>query len=82
LIQRLIPTTRLQQTQQYKKSLVAKYVYLMAKQPEQILEEQLVAQLQRLGYGLVQYQRRKDLIANLKTAIRKTQQHSIQQSRI
>jgi type I restriction enzyme R subunit len=26
----------------------------MAKQPEQILEEQLVAQLQRLGYGLVQ----------------------------
>jgi len=38
----------------------------MAKQPEQILEEQLVAQLQRLGYGLVQLKDEKDLIGNLK----------------
>ena len=29
----------------------------MSKQPEQILEEQLVAQLQKLGYGLVANQR-------------------------
>ncbi|MEO6304710.1 MAG: type I restriction endonuclease subunit R [Bacteroidia bacterium] len=38
----------------------------MAKQPEQILEEQLVAQLQKLGYGLVQLKDENDLIANLK----------------
>jgi type I restriction enzyme R subunit len=38
----------------------------MAKQPEQILEEQLVAQLQKLGYDLVQLKDEKDLIDNLK----------------
>jgi type I restriction enzyme R subunit len=51
----------------------------MAKQPEQILEEQLVAQLQRLGYGMVYIEgRERNYLANLKTAIRKTQQHSVQ----
>ncbi len=43
----------------------------MAKQPEQILEEQLVAQLQRLGYGLVELKDEKDLIGNLKQQIEK-----------
>jgi type I restriction enzyme R subunit len=43
----------------------------MAKQPEQILEEQLVAQLQRLGYGLVQLKDEKDLITNLKQQLEK-----------
>jgi type I restriction enzyme R subunit len=43
----------------------------MAKQPEQILEEQLVAQLQRLGYGLVQLKDEKDLISNLKQQLEK-----------
>jgi type I restriction enzyme R subunit len=43
----------------------------MAKQPEQILEEQLVAQLQRLGYGLVQLKDEEDLITNLKHQLEK-----------
>ncbi|MEP7198047.1 MAG: type I restriction endonuclease subunit R [Saprospiraceae bacterium] len=43
----------------------------MAKQPEEILEEQLVAQLQRLGYGLVQLKDEKDLIGNLKQQLEK-----------
>lgn len=43
----------------------------MAKQPEQILEEQLVAQLQKLGYGLVQLKDEKDLIGNLKLQLEK-----------
>ena len=43
----------------------------MAKQPEQILEEQIVAQLQRLGYGLVLIKDEKDLITNLKTQLEK-----------
>jgi type I restriction enzyme R subunit len=43
----------------------------MAKQPEQILEEQLVLQLQRLGYGLVQLKDEKDLITNLKLQLEK-----------
>ena len=37
----------------------------MAKQPEQILEEQLVAQLQKLGYGLVCFRLYKLLIFRL-----------------
>ncbi len=37
----------------------------MAKQPEQILEEQLVAQLQRLGYGLASYSFIKSLNFNI-----------------
>jgi type I restriction enzyme R subunit len=43
----------------------------MAKQPEQILEEQLVAKLQSLGYGLVQLKDEKDLITNLKQQLEK-----------
>jgi type I restriction enzyme, R subunit len=43
----------------------------MAKQPEQILEEQLVVQLQKLGYGLVLIKDEKDLLANLKTQLEK-----------
>src|SRR5207248_905276 len=43
----------------------------MAKQPEQILEEQLVAQLQSLSYGLVQLKDEKQLIANLKQQLEK-----------
>lgn len=39
----------------------------MSKQPEQILEEQLLAQLKTLGYGLALIKDEKDLIANLKT---------------
>ncbi len=43
----------------------------MAKQPELILEEQLVAQLQKLGYGLVSINDEKDLIANFKKQLEK-----------
>ncbi|RYE27147.1 MAG: type I restriction endonuclease subunit R [Sphingobacteriaceae bacterium] len=41
----------------------------MSKQPEQILEEQLVAQLEKLGYGFVQLKNEQDLLANLKTQL-------------
>jgi len=43
----------------------------MSKQPEQILEEQLVAQLQGLGYGIVLVKDEKELIANLKKQLEK-----------
>lgn len=43
----------------------------MAKQPEQILEEQLVAQLQKLGYSLVLIKNETELIANLKHQLEK-----------
>lgn len=43
----------------------------MPKQPEHILEEQLVAQLQRMGYGLVTIQDERQLLANLKTQLEK-----------
>jgi type I restriction enzyme R subunit len=43
----------------------------MAKQPEQILEEQLVAQLQNMGYGLVTIIDEKDLLTNLKSQLEK-----------
>jgi len=43
----------------------------MPKQPEQILEEQLVEQLQQLGYGLVLIKDEKELIANLKQQLEK-----------
>jgi type I restriction enzyme R subunit len=48
-----------------------KICFVMAKQPEQILEEQLVAQLQKLGYGLVYIKDEKELIANLKSQLEK-----------
>ncbi len=44
----------------------------MPKQPEQILEEQLVAQLQKLGYGLIVIKNEKDLISNLKSQLEKS----------
>ncbi len=43
----------------------------MAKQPEQILEEQLVAQLQKLSYTLVLIKDEKELVANLKQQLEK-----------
>ena len=43
----------------------------MAKQPEQILEEQLVSQLKKLGYGLVQLKDEQDLLGNLKQQLEK-----------
>jgi len=43
----------------------------MAKQPEQILEEQLVEQLQKLNYSLVHIKDEKELIANLKSQLEK-----------
>ena len=43
----------------------------MAKQPELVLEEQLVGQLQKLGYGLVYLKDENELISNLKTQLEK-----------
>ncbi len=43
----------------------------MSKQPEQILENQLVEQLQKLGYGLVHITNETELIANLKAQLEK-----------
>lgn len=43
----------------------------MSKQTEQILEEQLVDQLQKLGYGLVLIKDEAAIIANLKTQLEK-----------
>ena len=42
----------------------------MAKQPELILEEQLIAKLQEVGYALVQINNENELITNLKIHIR------------
>ncbi|MBN2597697.1 MAG: type I restriction endonuclease subunit R, partial [Marinifilaceae bacterium] len=43
----------------------------MPKQPELILEEQLIAKLQELGYALVYVQNETELIANLKQQLEK-----------
>ena len=43
----------------------------MAKQPEQILEEQLISQLQKLGYSYVVISSEKDLLLNLKGQLEK-----------
>ena len=43
----------------------------MPKQPEQILEDQLIEQLQQLGYGLILIKDEKELIANLKQQLEK-----------
>lgn len=43
----------------------------MAKQPELVLEEQLVGQLEKLGYGLVYLKDENELIANLKIQLEK-----------
>ncbi len=41
----------------------------MTTQPEQILENNLVAQLQKLGYKYVAIKDEKDLLANLKSQL-------------
>ena len=43
----------------------------MAKQPELVLEEQLVTILNNMGYGLVQIKDEKDLLINLKQHLEK-----------
>ena len=43
----------------------------MAKQPELVLEEQLVGQLEKLGYGLVYLKDEIELISNLKSQLEK-----------
>jgi type I restriction enzyme R subunit len=43
----------------------------MAKQPEQILEEQLIEQLQKLNYSYVVIKEEKDLLSNLKKQLEK-----------
>jgi len=43
----------------------------MSRQPELILEEQLVQQLTELGYGLVHLRNESEIIANLKTQLEK-----------
>lgn len=43
----------------------------MSKQPEQILEDNLVLQLQQLGYAFVAIRDEKDLLANLKAQLEK-----------
>src|SRR5688572_26830512 len=43
----------------------------MAKQPEQILEEQLIALLQKLGYQYALINSERDLITNLKAQLEK-----------
>lgn len=43
----------------------------MSKQPELVLEEQLVGQLQKLGYGLVYLKDENELILNLKSQLEK-----------
>ena len=47
------------------------YNVKMSKQPEQILEELLIAKLQTLGYALVHIQNESELIANLKVQLEK-----------
>jgi len=43
----------------------------MPKQPEQILEEQLIAKLHELGYALVQIRNEDELVSNLKSQLEK-----------
>ncbi len=52
----------------------------MSKQPEQILEEQLVEQLQKLNYGLVLIRDEKELIANLKSQLEKHNQQTLEKT--
>lgn len=46
----------------------------MSRQSEQILEEQLIAQLQKLGYGYIVINSEKDLLLNLKVQLEKHNQ--------
>ena len=41
----------------------------MSKQPEQILEEQLITQLQKIGYQFISLRNEKDLLCNLKVQL-------------
>ncbi len=50
----------------------------MSKQPELILEEQLVEQLQKLNYSLVHIKDEKELIANLKSQLEKHNQSALE----
>ena len=52
----------------------------MSKQSEQILEEQLIAQLQKLGYAYVSIADEKALIANLKSQLEKHNQISLSEA--
>lgn len=52
----------------------------MSKQPEQILEEQLVEQLQKLNYSLVLIRDEKELLANLKSQLEKHNQQSLEKT--
>jgi type I restriction enzyme R subunit len=49
----------------------------MSRQSEQILEEQLIAQLQKLGYGYIYISDDKDLLVNLKSQLEKHNQISL-----
>ena len=49
----------------------------MAKQTEQILEEQLIAQLQKLGYSYIVINSEKDLLDNLKGQLEKHNQSAL-----
>ena len=52
----------------------------MAKQPEQILEEQLIVQLQKLGYTYVQIDGEVDLLFNLKRQLEKHNQSALKRT--
>jgi len=49
----------------------------MSRQSEQILEEQLIAQLQKLGYGYIVINSEKDLLLNLKGQLEKHNQTAL-----
>jgi type I restriction enzyme R subunit len=49
----------------------------MSKQSEQILEEQLIAQLQKLGYSYIVINSEQDLLLNLKGQLEKHNQHAL-----
>ncbi len=49
----------------------------MSRQSEQILEEQLIAQLQKLGYGYIVINNEKDLLLNLKGQLEKHNQAAL-----
>ena len=50
----------------------------MSRQSEQILEEQLITQLQKLGYSYIVINSEKDLLLNLKGQLEKHNQSNIQ----
>lgn len=52
----------------------------MSKQSEQILEEQLIAQLQKLGYGYISISDEKELLGNLKNQLEKHNNISLSNS--